>query len=152
MKRSSGFTVIEIIVVIVVLFGASLLFFQQKSNIEATARDDKRKSDINTIYHNLEKVYYAKNHAYPSTVDGTTLPAVPDDIFKDPDGVPVNSTRTSNLGITTTPSTYSYDPANCRGDVCGSYTLRANLEKEADYVKKSVHNETPSTDDKNNKK
>jgi prepilin-type N-terminal cleavage/methylation domain-containing protein len=140
MKRSSGFTVIELIVVIVILLAASVVFFNQKAHIEAASRDNKRKTDINTVYHNLEKVYYAKNKSYPKDLNEKALPAVISDTFKDPDGIAINESRTEDLGATTTHSTYTYEPSDCEGDKCESYTLRADLENEADYVKKSAHN------------
>ena len=61
MKKDSGFTVIELIVVIIILMVSAFLFSTQKQNLEASMRDNKRKVDINTIHHNLEKVYFAKN-------------------------------------------------------------------------------------------
>lgn len=140
MKRSSGFTVIELIVVIFILLAASVIFFNQKSHVEAASRDNKRKIDVNTLYHNLEKVYYAKNKSYPKDLNEKALPAVTPDTFKDPDGITINESRTEDLGTTTTHSTYSYEPSDCEGNKCESYTLRADLENEADYVKKSVHN------------
>lgn len=139
MKRSSGFTVIELIIVIVILLAGSVIFVNQKGHVEAASRDNKRKTDINTLYHNLEKVYYAKNKSYPKDLNEKSLPAVIPDTFNDPNGIKINESRTENLGTTTTHSTYNYEPSNCEGDTCESYTLRADLENEADYIKKSVH-------------
>lgn len=139
MKRSSGFTVIELIVVIVVLLVASVVFFNQKSNVEAASRDNTRKGDINTIYHNLEKIYYAKHKAYPQNLNNKTLPAVTPDTLNDPAGIKINDSRTGDLGATVTHSTYSYKPSNCDGEKCESYVLRADLENESDYIKKSKH-------------
>lgn len=144
--RSNGFTVIELLVVVVVLLGASILFFNQKSHIEAASRDSQRKANINTIYHNLEKIYYTEHKSYPKTVDERTLPALPDDTFIDPDGLKINTSESSNFGLSTTYSSYHYDPTNCQGNECEGYTLRASLENEADYTKKSLH--SSSTKDK----
>ncbi len=138
-SHSSGFTVIELLVVIIILLAASLLFFNQKNRIEATARDNQRKANINTIYHNLEKIYYPTHHAYPKKVDENSLPAIPADTFKDPNGIVVNGSITSDFGLTTTYSSYHYEPTNCQDDQCQGYTLRASLENEQDYTKTSVH-------------
>lgn len=141
MRKSAGFTIIELLVVVVLFLSMCGLFLYQKSNIEALARDDRRKADINTLYHNLEKVYYAKHQSYPDTLNTTTLPAVQPDTFKDPSGVAINEQQVDDslLGITTQ-STYTYEPTGCKNHQCSGYTLRASLEKEADYVRTSVHN------------
>jgi hypothetical protein len=34
-------------------------------------------------------------------------------------------------------SQYRYEPTNCDGEKCQSYTLRADLDLEEDYIKKS---------------
>lgn len=133
MKRSqSGFTVIELIVVIILLAGASVLFFVQKNNIQVADRDDKRKTAINAIYYNLEEVFYAKNQYYPSKIDAKELPAMDPELLTDPSGYTINDED----GL----SNYRYDPINCDGDKCKGYALRTSLENEADFIKKSRHN------------
>lgn len=143
-----GFTVIELLIVITVLLSASLLFFNQKNRIEATARDNQRKANINAIYHNLEKIYYPQHKHYPKQINSTTLPAVPEDTFSDPDGIVVNGNVTGDFGLTTTHSSYSYNPTNCNSeDQCQGYTLRASLENEKDYLKKSSQTAAKSDKD-----
>ena len=141
MRKSLGFTSIELLVVVVLFLSMCGLFLYQKNTVEAAARDDRRKADINTLHHNLEKVYYAKNKSYPDTLDTKSLPAVQPDTFKDPAGITVNELRIDDelLGVTTR-STYTYEPTDCKDKQCSGYTLRASLEKEADYVRKSSHN------------
>ncbi len=142
MRKSAGFTIIELLVVVVLFLAMCGLFLYQKNNVEATARDDRRKADINTLYYNLEKVYYPTHQSYPDTLDSKSLSAVQPDTFKDPSGVKINELRIDNdaLGLTTS-STYTYEPTDCKNGQCSGYTLRADLEKEADYVRKSDHNE-----------
>jgi hypothetical protein len=42
--------------------------------------------------------------------------------------------------MTTAYSSYHYDPTNCDNDnKCQGYSLRASLENEKDYLKKSIH-------------
>ena len=55
--KQRGFTVIELMVVIVLLLVIGVVFLVQKNNIEVAARDDTRKIAINSIYYNLEEVY-----------------------------------------------------------------------------------------------
>ena len=124
---TKGFTVIEIIFIVVLLAGASTLFFFQKNSLETAARDDTRKTAINAMYYGLEEVYFEKNGYYPRTLSAETLPAVDPALFTDPRGVAIGQST----------SEYRYEPVDCNGDKCADYTLRAVLENEDDYVKTS---------------
>lgn len=130
MKRLSGFTVIELVVVIVFASLATMILLYQKSNIEASQRDEDRKTAINAMYYNLEEVYYEKNGYYPATIDSKTLRAMDPTLFADPSG--------SKLGESG--SDYRYDAINCQDDQCKGYKLQASLEKEADYIKTNRNN------------
>lgn len=127
MKRASGFTVIELIAVIVFLGLVAILLLTQRGNLESTRRDNQRKTAINAMYYNLEEVFYEKNGYYPSKIDSKTLRAMDPGLFTDPNGGKINESE----------SNYRYNGTNCNNDKCKSYTLRADLEREADYVKKS---------------
>lgn len=127
MKRTQGFTVIEVIVVILFLSIATTVLYVQKNNLAATQRDDQRKTAINAMYYSLEEVYFEKNKNYPSEITDTTLPAVDPTLLTDPNGLKIGD-KDSN---------YRYEGSNCVNDACKSYTLRADLEKEADFIKTS---------------
>jgi type II secretory pathway pseudopilin PulG len=129
-KHSRGFTVIELIFIVAVLSLASVLFFIQKNNVEVAARDTQRKTAINAMYYGLEEVFYKANNFYPSTIGSVNLTSVDPDLFTDPLGVKIGES-TSN---------YRYEPANCTDSHCKSYTLRASLENEDDFVKSSRNN------------
>jgi type II secretory pathway pseudopilin PulG len=140
MKREAGFTVIEILVTAVILLTASGLFLYQKNQIQAGFRDEKRKTDINTLYHNLEKVYYAKNSYYPQELTEKSLPAVQPDTFKDPNGIMINESKPSGVpGVASAQSDYRYTPKECNLETgqCKQYELRTVLENEQTYVKTS---------------
>jgi len=126
-KRTDGFTVIELLVIVVVLGAASILFFVQKGNLEISARDQQRKTAINAMYYSLEEVFYKANSFYPTTIDETNLPSVDPALFTDPTGVKIGQAA----------SNYRYEPVNCTVSKCKSYTLRSTLENEADFVKES---------------
>jgi len=130
MKKPHGFTLIELIVVVIFLSLSAAIFFYQMSNIEASQRDNDRKTAINAMYYNLEEVFYEKNGYYPVTVDSKILTAMDAELFNDPQG--------NTLGTAT--SNYRYDPIDCQNDRCRSYSLTSSLTKEADYVKKSRNN------------
>lgn len=127
MKRNYGFTVIELVVVLVALIGACVLFFTQKVQLDAVQRDNRQKTAINAMYYNLEEVYYEKNGYYPPSIDSKTLRAMDPALFTDQQGVKLGQAE----------STYRYEAINCRDNKCQHYTLRADLEREADFVKKS---------------
>lgn len=124
-KSTQGFTVIEIIFVVVLLAAASILFFVQKNNVEIAARDESRKTAINAMYYSLEEVYFKENGFYPRTINSETLPSVDPELFKDTNDVELNEAS----------SEYRYEPTDCNGDQCSSYTLRTTLENEDDFVK-----------------
>lgn len=125
MKSTRGFTIIELVIAIVVLGVASTVFFVQKNHVEVAARDDSRKTSINAIYYSLEEVYFAKNNAYPRTINEEVLPSVDPELFKDPQDVKIGEST----------SDFRYEPTNCNGDTCKGYTLRTTLENEDDYIK-----------------
>jgi hypothetical protein len=82
---------------------------------------------MNAIYYNLEDVYYTANKAYPQKLTADQLKGLDPSLLKDPEGVAVGEQN----------SDYSYDPKDCTDGKCKSYTLHANLEHEADYLKAS---------------
>ena len=125
MKRQHGFTVIEIIAVILFLGVATTLLLVQRANLAASQRDNDRKTAINAMYYNLEEVFYEQNGYYPSKIDSKTLRAMDPALFTDPNGIKLDEAS----------STYRYEATNCTDTKCKSYSLRADLEKEADFVK-----------------
>lgn len=126
-KQDQGFTIIELLVIIILIGAASVLFFVQKNNITIAARDQQRKTAINAMYYSLEEVYYPAHSYYPSTLDGAILPSVDPALFTDPNGIKLGG-QTSN---------YRYEPTNCINDQCKSYILRSTLDNEADFIKDS---------------
>lgn len=127
MKQSHGFTVIEVIVVTLFLSVATVVLFIQKADLAATHRDEQRKIAVNAMYYSLEEVYFAQNKNYPKEITESVLPAVDAALLSDPDGVKIGD-KTSD---------YRYEGINCTNDTCKSYSLRADLEKETDFVKTS---------------
>lgn len=128
--RSHGFTIIELIFIIVLLITASVLFFVQNNNLQVAGRDEARKTAINAMYYSIEEVYFKANGFYPRTIDSTVLPSVDPALFKDPSGVKLGEAD----------SNYRYEPYDCSNDQCKKYTLRTILENEDDYVKQNRSN------------
>ena len=122
-----GFTVLELVIVAAVASLLLILFFVQKSNLDAMNRDDARKTAINAMYYALEEGFYAQNGYYPEEISEKNLTVIDPALFTDPDG---------NY-ITSQDSSYSYEATNCKEGKCKSYSLRAELEKEDTYVKRN---------------
>lgn len=126
----AGFTLVEILVVIGFLGLLFIFALLQYFTLSAMDRDEQRKTAINAMYYSLEEGFYAKNGYYPQTISDTVLTAMDPELFTDPAGV--------NLG--SEGSTYTYEPADCDDNGhCQEYTLRADLEREDDYIKRSRH-------------
>lgn len=136
MKRSSGFTVIELICVVALLAGASVLFFVQKNALETTRRDEQRKTAINAMHYGLEEVYFANNKSYPRTLDEKSLTSIDPALFTDPNGVKLGQTTVIfNEQEQAVESNYKYEPTGCTDASCTGYSLRTSLENEDDFIK-----------------
>lgn len=125
MNRSNGFTIIELVVAIVVLGTLAILLFMQKNTLDQAVRDDKRKVAINAMYYNLEKVYFPTNKSYPDHINSGVLKAMDPALFTDPNGLKLGESL----------SDYRYEPTGCADGKCEGFTLRADLEREADFIK-----------------
>jgi prepilin-type N-terminal cleavage/methylation domain-containing protein len=136
--KQRGFTVIELIVVIAFLLFAGVLFFVQKNNLQIASRDDARKTAINAMYYSLEESFFKQNGYYPATIDEKNLTTLDSALFTDPNGVKLGQTteKVDDEDVAVQ-SDYRYEPTNCVDGKCKSYTLRADLEAEADYIKKN---------------
>lgn len=127
MKRTQGFTVLELIVAVVFLVIAGTFFFIQKRDLEVANRDSLRKTTINNLYYTLEDVFYPGAGTYPEYLTADQLRGIDPAILKDPNGKAFGEQG----------SDYNYTPKDCVDGKCRSYILTANLENEADYVKNS---------------
>lgn len=134
-----GFTVIELLAVTALVVLAGSLFWIQKNNIQIAARDEKRKIAINAMYYSLEESFYPSNKYYPSELTDKNLTTLDPSLFTDPQGVKLGQTTiTVDNEEFSVQSDYRYEPTGCNGgEKCTGYTLRADLEGEADYVKTS---------------
>lgn len=120
-----GFTVIELVFIIIVAGTASVVFFAQKSNIQNVAKDNTKKTAINSMYYSLEEVFYKENNYYPQFIDETNLRSVDPAVFTDPSGVKINQPKCA----------YSYNATDCTADKCQKYILKAELDYEDNYIK-----------------
>lgn len=149
-KASSGFTIVELLIVIVVIGILAALVVTTYNGIQQKARDTERKTDINAIHSQVE-AYQAQNGKYPTftemndnvAVTGfrvTQLKGLDAAAFADP-----KNAGNDQLVNTPTVGRYAYEvlPAACDNTAtdCTTYTLTAKMEQsgQADYVKKSLN-------------
>lgn len=145
--RSSGFTIVELLIVIVVIGILATLVIVTFSGIQQKGRNSQRQTDINAIQGHVE-AFYAQNGYYPSRTNLNTASWRADNTRGlDPAALadPKNA-ATQTLDATPADGTYhyAYGPLNdsntsCEADqtTCSKYTLTAQMEGDDDYVKSS---------------
>lgn len=114
-KSNGGFTIVELLVVIVVIAILVALTLPNLFGLQRRARDDDRKNDLKNLQSALE-TYYTDEQGYPATLAELVtgyINAVP----TDPQGGAY---------------TYTPTPAGCISGDCSSYTLTADLENDND--------------------
>src|SRR5580693_4493282 len=70
-KNNKGFTIVELLIVIVVIGILALLVITTYSGIQAKARNAKRQNDIQALQTQLE-AFFQQNGYYPSRTDMNT--------------------------------------------------------------------------------
>jgi prepilin-type N-terminal cleavage/methylation domain-containing protein len=78
-RGNRGFTIVELLIVIVVIGILAALVIIQFTNIQARARDTEKKSDMRSIQSKLAE-YYALNGRYPTALNDSGL-ALPVDAW-----------------------------------------------------------------------
>jgi type II secretion system protein G len=67
-KRESGFTLLELLIVIVVIGILALLIIPNLTSAPKKARDTQRKTDLRAVQKGLEE-YFVSYSAYPAALD-----------------------------------------------------------------------------------
>jgi len=147
MRKSSGFTVVELIIAFVVLVTLTVFFAVQRHDLNVAARDQQRKTAINAMYYNLTEVFYAQNKYYPETISRENLTAMDPALFTDPNDVTLRGNEcvyrgTDDAGeeaeLTDGDCNYRYTASDCNeAGECQKFKLTAELEAEGDYTKTS---------------
>ncbi|MDL2341723.1 MAG: type II secretion system protein [Patescibacteria group bacterium] len=154
-KRNQGFTIVELLIVIVVIGILAALVITTYSGIQAKARNGKRSSDINAVQTQLEG-FYSQNGYYPSLADlnsktwrATNMKSLDKGALVDP-GTNCDPDAVSTC-VAAAPAAkiYSYavtDASNASCETtdtnCAQYTLTATYEgsvnNQTTYVKKNL--------------
>jgi len=148
-RKQHGFTIVELLIVIVVIGILAGLVVTTFSGIQKKARDSERKTDINALHSQLE-AYYAQNGKYPTLANvndsawrSTNMKGLDADALKDPKGA------ASTLVGAAAADSYAYAVTTSGGAACdnaapatdcGAYVLTATNEgTPATYVKNSLN-------------
>jgi general secretion pathway protein G len=135
-KQNKGFTIVELLIVIVVIGILAGLVITTYNGIQQKARNTERTTDLKTFQSQLE-AYNANNGRYPTTTDlGTTsgtnvtwiaanLKGMDKETLRDPKGSDYSLLNTG----TGTANKYTYvpSPSGCDNSAtdCASYKLYA---------------------------
>lgn len=140
-KREQGFTIVELLIVIVVIGILALLVITTYSGIQAKARNSKRASDIKSLQTHIE-AFFSQNGFYPSRTNmndpawrATNMKSIDKNALKDPRSSCDVNTTTGCLVAAPAANIYSYavtDSANASceaaADTCAKYTLTGTYE------------------------
>ena len=136
-KSNKGFTIVELLIVIVVIGILALLVITTYSGIQQKARNSKRSADMAAIQTQLE-AYYQQTGNYPSLTqmnDSAFLTASLKSLDQNALIDPSNTTQSKTLVAAPVARSYSYEvsdasDASCEATPanCAKYTLTATFE------------------------
>jgi prepilin-type N-terminal cleavage/methylation domain-containing protein len=141
--KQQGFTIVELLIVIVVIGILALLVVTTFTGIQQKARDTERETDVKAIHGQVE-AYYAQNGKYPtltnlndSTWRSTNMKGLDSEALKDPKGT------ASTLANAAAANVYSYvaTPSGCDNSTtdCSGYTLTATKESGGTFAKTNLN-------------
>lgn len=165
LKNKKGFTIVELLIVIVVIGILATLVIVTFTGIQQKGRNTQRQTDIKALNGYVE-AFYADYGFYPTGADmqnpafitkymkGLDRAALIDPKQDQSLATDTDETGISAIAVAATTFEYSYvaDGTTCSDTAttiptgndatpadtgCDSYTLTAHLEKASDYVKKS---------------
>lgn len=151
---NKGFTIVELLIVIVVIGILALLVITTYSGIQAKARNAKRQTDVQSLQTQLE-AFFSQNGYYPSLGNlndsswlNTNLKSLDQNALIDPSSP--NSSKTLGGSGSGVAKQYQYHvtqsdgSTSCEGDDtgCAKYTLTAEYEGTVNgqntYVKSNL--------------
>jgi prepilin-type N-terminal cleavage/methylation domain-containing protein len=156
LRKESGFTIIELLIVIAIIGILATLVLTNFQGAQAKGRDTVRKNDINSLYQKLEE-YYNENGSYPDSVlTAAQFPGIDAGALLDASGNSIQGTFTTAAApnvpalAKSTPggtseyvyAAYGDGTSGCtqdNGAGCLKYRLATFLEKEAQYEKDSLN-------------
>jgi prepilin-type N-terminal cleavage/methylation domain-containing protein len=148
-KNSKGFTIVELLIVIVVIGILAALVLNSFRGVQERARDTERRTDQNSVATQLE-VYYTDNGGYPQFTGQVDTDAW---ITANLKGADLNAWRAPNFNTNTmvnsatpTKDQYGYTPLQADGTTacttapCAKFKLFYFSEKTSTVVEKDSLN------------
>lgn len=126
LKKSSqkGFTIVELLIVIVVIGILAALVLNTFAGVQRRARDTQRRTDVNSIATNLE-VYYNDNGGYPLAATVANLASIDPEALKAPNSTVTTVKSLSAAATADTNASTGLSPAST-SEVYGFWPLQAN--------------------------
>ncbi len=130
--KQQGFTIVELLIVIVVIGILAALVITTFTGIQQKARNTERETDIKALQSQIE-AYYAQNSKYPtlanvndSTFRSASMKGLDAEALKDPKG----SAQTLVGAAASGSYAYVVTPSGCDNSTtdCSGYTLVATYE------------------------
>lgn len=154
-SRSNGFTIIEMLVVVVIVCILAALVALTASGVQAKNRNADRQADIDSLRGQLES-YYAGTDTYPTLANindsswrAKNMPNLKDGSLDDPRwsaDLACSKNQKATLAPEPVANCYGYQVTASDGSVCDNdkiacahYTLTATLEGGEKYVKASLN-------------
>lgn len=149
LKKSKGFTIVELLIVIVVIGILATLVLVTFTGIQQKARDSKRKTDLGAVQATLE-TYYSNANTYPVLADlnsstwvASNMKGFDFNALKDPKLAASSTTPLLDAAPGSGVYQYGYvvTPSGCvddgSGTACSNYVITANLEGGGTFSKQS---------------
>jgi type II secretion system protein G len=146
--NDQGFTIVELLIVIVVIGILAALVITTFTGIQQRARNTERQTDIKAIHGQVE-AYYAQNGRYPTldnmndaTFRSTNMKGLDAEALKDPK----DTAATPVLVAAPAANVYAYDVERAGGGTCDNatndcaeYTLTATNEGGGTFEKTNLN-------------
>jgi prepilin-type N-terminal cleavage/methylation domain-containing protein len=152
-KQQSGFTIVELLIVIVVIGILAALVITTFTGIQQRARNTERETDIKALHGQVE-AYYAQNGRYPTLANlndsawrTTNMKGLDAEAIKDPKWASSIAACTASgapsLASSDQANCYSYEvtPSTCNNTTedCTGYTMQATKEGGGTYDKTALN-------------
>lgn len=127
-RQQAGFTLVELLIVIVVIAILAAIVINTFAGVQARARNTERQTDIKAVASQLE-VYYTNNGNYPvnaAAITTTTLQGLSADAVKNPQNTAANAFTAT---VTPTEQQYGYIGYLSDGTTACLTTAPANCQK-----------------------